>query len=173
MHTTVIGGSLRRCVSKRANFCSCRPSRASIIKAARAKSPSPAPCSSAKMGINSTGRLSTEKKSMSSKDFSTVLVPEPESPVRTTRCRASCLVGGRFTGARALTLHSALMRAGNSHIFAVFRDRTARNMDARVIQFLRDLLIRQRLRPVFFFDHFFDYALQGQQRHCAALRPVH
>src|ERR1700730_13838273 len=110
---------------------------------------------------------------MSSKDFSTVLFPEPESPVRTTRCRASCLVGGRFTGARALTLHSALMRAGDSHIFAVFRYRTSRNMDASVIQLLRDLLIRQRLRAVFFFDHLFYYTLQGQQRHRAALRSVH
>jgi hypothetical protein len=78
---------------------------------------------------------------MSSKDFSTVLFPEPESPVRTTRCRASCLVDGRFTGVRALTLHSALVRAGNSHIFAVFRHRAARNVNACVIQFLRDLFI--------------------------------
>src|ERR1700693_3176129 len=110
---------------------------------------------------------------MSSKDFSTVLFPEPESPVRTTRCRASFLVGGRFTGTRALTLHSALVRAGNSHIFAVFRYRSARNVDARIIQFLRDLLIRQRFRAIFFFDHLFYYALQGQQRHRATLRPVY
>src|ERR1700675_3210890 len=110
---------------------------------------------------------------MSSKDFSTVLFPEPESPVRTTRCRASCLFGGRFTGARALTLHSALVRAGNSHIFTIFRYSAARNVDARVIQLLRDLLVRQRLGAIFFFDHLFYYTLQGQQGHRAALRPVH
>src|ERR1700719_5003682 len=98
---------------------------------------------------------------MSSKVFNTVLLPEPESPVRTTRCRASCLVGVRFTGARALTLHSALVRAGNSHIFAIFRHRPARNMDARVVQLLRDLLVCQGLRAIFFFDHFFHYTLQG------------
>src|SRR6202795_2273952 len=110
---------------------------------------------------------------MSSKDFSTVLFPEPESPVRTTRCRASFLVGGRFTGARALTLHSALVRAWNSHVFAVFGHRAARNMDARVIQLLRNLLIRQRLRAIFFFNHLFYYTLQGQQRHGTALRPIY
>src|SRR5271157_3144441 len=109
---------------------------------------------------------------MSSKALRTVLFPEPESPVRMTRCRASCRLDG-FTWEGGLTLHPALMRAGDSHVFAIFSNGAARDVNAGVVELLGDLLVGERLRAVFFFNHFLYETLQGEQRHCAALRPVH
>src|SRR5712691_6978477 len=107
---------------------------------------------------------------MSSNAWRTVLFPEPESPVRITRCRASCLACG-FTGGAGSTLFPALVGAGDAHVFAVLRDGSAGDVNAGVIEFLGDLFVGQRLRRIFFFDHLLDEALQRLERHAAALRP--
>src|SRR4029077_10864181 len=109
---------------------------------------------------------------MSSKAWRTVLFPEPERPVRMTSWCASCLVGG-FTEGGGSALHTALVGAGDTHIFAVFRDGPAGDMDASVIELFRDLFIGQGLGAVFFFNHFFDEALEGKKRHATALGAVH
>src|SRR5260370_27375628 len=61
---------------------------------------------------------------MSSKARSTVLFPEPESPVRITSWRASRL-SICFTGRSRSVFNPALVGAGDAHIFAVFCDGTA------------------------------------------------
>src|SRR5713226_3662577 len=109
---------------------------------------------------------------MSSKALSTVLLPEPERPVRITSWRASRLTGC-FTGRGRSVFHTALVRAGYAHIFAIFRDGAAGDVNAGFIEFLGDLIVGERLGTVFFFDHFLDQALQGEQRHADAFRAVH
>src|SRR6267143_4472389 len=108
---------------------------------------------------------------MSSKACRTVLFPEPESPVRMTRCRESCRACG-FTGGGGSILFPALVSAGYAHVFAVLRDGAAGNVDAGVIKFLGNLFVGQRLRRIFFFNHLLDEPLEREERHAAALRPV-
>src|ERR1700720_752259 len=109
---------------------------------------------------------------MSSKARSTVLFPEPERPVRMTRWRASCLADGFPEGGGA-ALHPALVSAGDAHVFAVFGDGAARNVDARIIELFRDLFVGERLRGVFLFNHFFDEALEREEGHSAAFGAIH
>src|ERR1700738_4866150 len=109
---------------------------------------------------------------MSSKALSTVLFPEPESPVRMTSWRVSRLAVS-FTGRGRSVFYPALVGAGNAHIFAVFCDGTAGDVNAGVVELFGDLIVGQRLGAVFFFDHFLDQALEGEQRHAAAFRAVH
>src|SRR6266403_4750266 len=109
---------------------------------------------------------------MSSKALSTVLFPEPERPVRMTSWRASRLTGC-FTGRDRSVLHPSLMSAGDAHVFAIFRHRAASDVNASVVEFLGYLVVGERLGAVFFFDHFLDQALEGEQRHAAAFRTVH
>src|SRR5579859_765456 len=109
---------------------------------------------------------------MSSKAWRTVLFPEPERPVRMTSWCASCLVGG-FTEGVGSALYATLVGAGDAHVFAVFGNSAARNVNARVIQLLGNLFIGERLRSVFFFNHFFDETLEGEERHPAALGAIH
>src|ERR1700738_5316777 len=108
---------------------------------------------------------------MSSKALSTVLLPEPESPVRITSWRDSRLAVC-FTGRGRSVFYPALVSAGDAHIFAVFCYGAARDVDARVVELLGDLIVGERLGSVFFFDHFLDQTLEGEQRHSAALRTV-
>src|SRR5271170_3989139 len=108
---------------------------------------------------------------MSSNARRTVLFPEPETPVRMTRWRESCLVDG-FTGGGGSALHPALVSAGDAHVFAVFGDGAARDVDAVVVELFGDLFVGERLRSVFFFDHFFDEALEGKERHVAPFGAV-
>src|SRR5712671_1660031 len=109
---------------------------------------------------------------MSSKALRTVLLPEPERPVRITSWRASRLAAG-FTGRCRSVFDPALMGARNAHVFAIFRNRSARDVDARVIEFFRDLIVSERPGSVLFFDHLLDQALQREQRHAAAFGAVH
>src|SRR3984893_2540305 len=109
---------------------------------------------------------------MSSNAWRTVLFPEPESPVRMTSCRASCLVCG-FTGGAGSTLFPALVGAGDSHVFAVLRNRPAGDVDAGVVPLLGNLFVGQRLCRIFLFDHLLDEALEGEEGHPAAFRTVH
>src|SRR5580704_14083595 len=109
---------------------------------------------------------------MSSNACRTVLFPEPESPVRMTSWRESCLVCG-FTGAAGSVLLAALVSAWNSHVLAVLGDGAAGDVNAGVVELLGDLLVGQRLGGVLFFDHLLDEALEGQQGHAVALRAVH
>src|SRR5260370_34035365 len=109
---------------------------------------------------------------MSSNALSTVLFPEPESPVRMTSWRASRLAVC-FTGRGRSVFYPALMGAGDAHIFAIFCDGAASDVNAGVVQFLGDLIVSKRLGSVFFLDHFLDQPLERQQRHAAAFRAVH
>src|SRR5258708_33418020 len=117
---------------------------------------------------------------MSSNARRTVLFPEPESPVRITSWRPAAWrvrsLGAErfFTIAKAyLAFDPALVGAGDAHILAIFGDRAPRHLDAGFIQFLRDLVVGQRLRRRLFIDHFLYQPLQCQQRHVAALGAVH
>src|SRR6266436_2104143 len=109
---------------------------------------------------------------MSSKARSTVLFPEPERPVRMTRWRASCLADG-FTEGGSSALHPALVSAGDAHVFAVLGNGAARDVDPCVVKLFGDLLVRERLRSVFFFNHFFDETLESEERHSAAFGAIH
>src|SRR6267143_5081161 len=109
---------------------------------------------------------------MSSKALSTVLLPEPESPVRMTSWRASRLAVC-FTGRGRSVFHPALVGAGDAHIFAIFCNRAARDVNAAVVELFGDLIVGERLGAVFFLDHFLDQTLEGEQRHAAAFRAVH
>src|ERR1700732_544011 len=75
-----------------------------------------------------------------------------------TSWRASRRAGG-FTGRGRSVLCPALMGAGNAHIFAIFRHRAARDVNAGVIELFRDLIVSERLCAVFFFYHFLDMPL--------------
>src|ERR1700722_19866885 len=103
---------------------------------------------------------------MSSKARRTVLFPEPERPVRMTRCRASRLVGGFTEGARS-ALHPALVSAGDAHVFPILGDGAARDVDASVVELFGDLFVGEGLRGVFFFNHFLDETLEREERHSA------
>src|SRR6266853_2258844 len=109
---------------------------------------------------------------MSSKAFSTVLLPEPERPVRITSWRASRRTGC-FTGRGRSVFHPALVSAGYAHVFAIFCYGAASDVNAGVVEFLGYLVVGERLGAVFFFDHFLDQALEREQRHAAAFRTVH
>src|SRR5262245_35388076 len=110
---------------------------------------------------------------MSSKAFSTVLLPDPESPVRMTSWLASLFLGV-FTCAHSRSgFHPTLMSAGDAHVFAVFGDGASRYVDAGVFQPGRDVLVGKRLGGILLFDHLFHQPLQRQQRHPAALRSVY
>ena len=69
-----------------------------------------------------------------------------------------------------LLLYSALVGARDAHVFPVFRDRAASDLDALRLQDAGDLLVGQRPGGIFFFDEFFDTAFQDEQRCVAALR---
>src|ERR1035438_9525863 len=73
------------------------------------------------------------------------------------------------TPALRLFFDPALVRAGDAHVFAVFRHRAAGHLDALRLQDAGDLLVGQRTAGIFFFDELFDAALEDQQRSAAAL----
>src|SRR3982074_31701 len=73
----------------------------------------------------------------------------------------------------ALFFYSALVRAGDAHVFPVFGYGAARDLDALRLKDPGDLLVGQRAAGVFFFDQLFDAALQDQQRRVAALGALH
>src|SRR5215470_5037976 len=108
---------------------------------------------------------------MSSKARRTVLLPEPESPVRITSWLES-LLAERFTVGWRSALDTALMRGGDAHIFTVFCYGTTCDMDTRFVELCRNLLVGQRLGGVLFFDHLLNQPFQGQQRHPAAFGAV-
>src|ERR1700732_474317 len=109
---------------------------------------------------------------MSSKARSTVLFPEPESPVRITSWRASRL-SGCFTGRSRSVFNPALVGAGDAHIFAVFCDGAAGDVNTAVVELFGDLIVGERLGTVFFFDHFLDQTLAREQPHADDFRTVH
>src|SRR5258708_13381008 len=109
---------------------------------------------------------------MSSKALSTVLFPEPERPVRMTSWRASRLTGC-FTGRGRSVFHPSLVSAGYAHVFAIFRDGAASDVNAGVVEFLGDLIVGERLGAVFFFDPFLDQALEREHGHAAAFLTLH
>jgi hypothetical protein len=47
----------------------------------------------------------------------------------------------RFTAAARLSLHPPAVGAGDAQVLAIFRDRSARYVDAFVAQHFRDLLV--------------------------------
>src|SRR5215469_10942625 len=72
-----------------------------------------------------------------------------------------------------LFLDSALVRAWDAHVFAVFGYRAAGHLDALRLQDAGDLLVGQRTGGIFFLDEFLDPAFQDQKRRAAALRSLH
>src|SRR6266404_7023328 len=104
---------------------------------------------------------------MSSKALSTLLFPDPERPVRITSWRVSRRTGC-FTARCRSVFHPALVSAGYAHVFAIFCYGAASDVNAGVVEFLGYLVVGERLRTVFFFDHFLDQALEREQRHAAA-----
>src|SRR5260370_16710488 len=100
---------------------------------------------------------------MSSNALSTVLFPEPESPVRMTSWRASRLAVC-FTGRGRSVFYPALMGAGDAHIFAVFCDGAAGPGDGRASPFLGDLIFGQRVGSLFFPAPFFGPPLYPPPR---------
>src|SRR5438477_11060894 len=109
---------------------------------------------------------------MSSNAWRTVLLPDPESPVRMTSWRDS-RVGRGFTVGDCSTLYPPLMRAGDTHIFSIFCHCPPRDANSRVLQLLRNLIVGQRLHRILFINHFLNESLQRQQRPAAAFRSVH
>src|SRR5258708_21278949 len=91
---------------------------------------------------------------MSSKARSTVLFPEPESPVRITSWRASRLSIG-FTGRSRSVFNPALVGAGDAHIFAVFCDGTAGGGECAPAARFWGVFVRGGLGAPFFFFLFF------------------
>src|SRR5215475_2835542 len=110
---------------------------------------------------------------MSSKACRTVLLPEPESPVRMTSWPGRRREVASLFAGRRLVFDTALMRAGDTHVFAIFGNGAASDVDAVVVELLGDLLVGKRLGGVFFFNHFLDQPLQREQRHPAALRAIY
>jgi hypothetical protein len=55
------------------------------------------------------------------------------------------------------------MRTGYLHVFPVFRNRTASDLNTLRLQNLRNLIVGEGLGGVFFFDQPFDPSLQNQQ----------
>src|SRR5260370_36264945 len=91
---------------------------------------------------------------MSSNALSTVLFPEPESPVRMTSWRASRLAVC-FTGRGRSVFYPALMGAGDAHIFAVFCDGAAGDGDAAGGPFVWGLFGGERVGAGLFLHQFF------------------
>src|SRR5258707_7735723 len=91
---------------------------------------------------------------MSSKARSTVLFPEPESPVRITSWRASRL-SICFTGRSRSVFNPALVGAGDAHIFAVFCDGTAGDGDTAPLGLFFGFFVCVGVGGGFFFSHFF------------------
>src|SRR5437879_10775021 len=89
---------------------------------------------------------------MSSNAWRTVLLPEPEGPVRMPNWRDSRVERGFTAGCRS-TLDPPLMRAGDTHIFAIFCHGPPRHANSRVFEFLRNLIVGQRLGRVLFINH--------------------
>src|SRR5260221_6238532 len=105
---------------------------------------------------------------MSSKARSTVLFPEPESPVRITSWRASRL-STCFTGRSRSVFNPALVGAGDAHIFAVFCDGTAGKGEVTVAARFCDLFARGRFGGGFFPPAAIHYLPDLQQPRTASL----
>src|SRR5271165_5392424 len=101
---------------------------------------------------------------MSSNALSTVLFPDPDSPVRMTSCRPGFRGvrewrSERFTDFEDSTLDPALVGARDSHIFPVLCHGPARDVDAIFFQLLGNLFVGERLGGIFFVDHFLHQPL--------------
>src|SRR5277367_821038 len=69
--------------------------------------------------------------------------------------------------------YPALVGARDAHIFPVFRDRAASDLDALRLQDAGDLLVGQGPGGIFFLNELFYAALQDEQRSVAALGAVY
>src|SRR4051794_11352239 len=74
---------------------------------------------------------------------------------------------------QSLVLDSTLVGAGDLHVFAVFGDSAARDLDTLGLEDSGDLLVRERVLRVFVFDKLFDATLEDEQRCSATLRALH
>src|SRR5215472_2104666 len=110
---------------------------------------------------------------MSSKAWRTVLLPEPERPVRMTSWPGRGLDAAVALAEGRLVPDTALMRAGDAHVFAILGDGASSNVDSVVVELLGDLLVGQRFGGVFLFNHLLNEALEGQQGHSATLGTIH
>ena len=65
------------------------------------------------------------------------------------------------------------MGVRDAHVFPVFRDRTASDLDALRLEDVGDLLVGVRVGRVLLLDELLDPALQDEQRSAATLRAIH
>src|ERR1035437_2789045 len=72
-----------------------------------------------------------------------------------------------------LFFYSSLMGARDFHIFPIFRDRSASDLDALRLQNAGDLFVGQRPAGIFFFDQLLDAALQNEEGSTTALGSLH
>src|SRR5438093_10736251 len=125
---------------------------------------------SAKVGISVVGRLSTQKKPMSSKHLIAWLLPAPLRPVMTTKVIGSATLrpgGGR--SAPPLGRQSPLVGRQDPQLFAILRDRAARDRESPALEDLGDLLVTQRLRGILVGQQVLDHLLDRHRRHHLAV----
>jgi hypothetical protein len=93
--------------------------------------------------------------------------PRARKPGEDDKLAAGSLAGEGFAGGtlhdgKGLAFDPALVGAGNAHVLAVFGNRAPRHLDAGFFQFLCDLVVRKRLRRLFFIDHLLHQPLQRE-----------
>jgi len=65
------------------------------------------------------------------------------------------------------------MRAGNFHVFPVFRNGAARYLNALRLQNASDLFVGQRPAWIFIFNELFDAPLQDEKRSASTFGALH
>src|SRR5439155_15886644 len=77
------------------------------------------------------------------------------------------------SGATISLFHSSLVGAGDAHVFPIFCDGAAGNLNALRLQDACNLLVGQRAVWIFFLNKLFYPAFEDQQRGVATLRTIH
>src|SRR5258708_18999867 len=95
-----------------------------------------------------------------------------DTKVHEVELALSCL-GILTSSFESLFFYSALMGAGNAHVFPVLGYGAASDLNSLRLQDAGELLVGKRTARIFFIDQLLDAALQNQQRRIAALRPLH
>src|SRR5262249_45010020 len=103
------------------------------------------------------GRLSTQKKPMSSKHLIAYDLPAPLRPVMTTKEIGVAMAGA--AGAATFRRQAGLVGRQDPQLLSIFRHRSARDGQAPALEDESNFLIRQGLRWIFVrqqvLDHFF------------------
>src|ERR1700686_66302 len=78
----------------------------------------------------------------------------------------------RPAGGNPSFLYPPLMRARDAHVFPIFGNRAARNLNSLGLQDARNLLVGKGTRRVLFVDQFFDSAFEDEQGSVSAFRSL-